>query len=514
MDLAFTAAALPMLITAAAIISLGIYVLGRERANAMTISLLVLTAALWTWLTPIGLMTAARDEHTALVLARIAYIGVALIPAAVLQLTMALLDKRNRSVLMAAWAFGGVFVFLFTSTNFLLAGTYHYGWGYYPHLQDASALFLAYFALLLATALFLLGKSSTHSEQERRRNVAFMFALSIGYLGSIDYLPAFGVNVYPIGCLAILGFIGMLAHMLFRLRLSDLSPSFVADHLLQTMQGGVIVVDMRGRVQVVNGVAANLLGCEPANLRDTDLLHFLGVQTLPATDNDSFARNLMSRDRLVRWRRADSSEVELNLSASAVRDDTGNALGVLYVLSDVSATHDMLTAVPNRVRFSALFEPAKKRILDTSRVPAILFIDLDGFKAVNDEHGHAAGDMILQLAARRIRRAIRGVDLLARYGGDEFIALVDLARQEDGNFVAMKLQRVISEPYAIEEKLVTIGASIGIAFYPTDGETLDDLLRAADRGMYNEKRAGKQRLQIVRDDKQAPPPFGVMGSEL
>ena len=507
MDLAFSAAGVPMLVTAAAIFSLGIYVLGRERANALTVSLLILTATLWTWLTSVGLMTAARDEKTALVLARLAYVGVALIPAAVLQLTMALIDKRNRRMLGLAWLFGGVFVVLFTSTPFLLTGTYHYRWGYYPRLSDASALFLAYFALLLATALFLLGKSSTHSEQERRRNFAFMFALSVGYLGSVDYLPAFGFNIYPIGCFAILGFVGLLAHMLFRLRLTDLSPSFVANHLLQTMQGGVIVVDMRGRVQVVNEVAAKLLGCDPARLRDNDLLDFLGVKTLPATDNDSFARNLMTRDRVVRWRTADGEDVELNLSATAIRDEADNALGVLYALSDVSATHDMLTAVPNRTRFAALFEPAKKRILNASRVPAILFIDLDGFKAVNDEYGHAAGDMILQLAARRIRRAIRGVDLLARYGGDEFMALVDLARQEDGNFVAMKLQRVISEPYAIEDRIVTIGASIGVSFFPADGETLDDLLRAADRAMYNEKRAGKQRLQIVRDDKQAPPPF-------
>ena len=498
-----------MLLVAAAILILGVAVFARERANTVTSSFLGLTVTVSTWLFAIAFTAGAHEARSAFWFARIAYIGVALIPAAVLHFTMSLVEYRNRILTTVSWILGAVFVALFTMTRVLLTGVWQYSWGYYPRLSAATVLFLAYFTLLLALSLVLLGTADTHSDRERRRNASFFFALAVGYLGSIDYLPAFGLDVYPFGSFAILGFILLSAFSILRFQLSDLGPSFIADHLLHTMHGGVLVVDTRARVKIANDYAARLLGYSVAEVRDLDLLAMLSIGRLPATDSESFIRNSITRERVVHWKRKDGTGVELCLSASAVRDDQGELLGVVYVISDVSATHDMLTAIPNRARFNALFEQTKKRIVAQGRVPSVLFIDLDGFKAVNDRLGHAAGDTLLQLVAKRIRNAIRGEDILARYGGDEFIVLINLAKPADAVFVAQKLLRVVSEAYSIGDQSVTIGASIGAAFYPSDGQTVDDLMRAADHAMYDAKREGKGRAKTTRTDLAEPPPYNV-----
>lgn len=504
-----------MLLVAGAIFTLGVYVVGRERANSVALSFVVLTCAISVWLTAIAFTLSAPAGATALAIARVAYVGVALIPAAVLQFSMTLLDvtAKNFWTLRITWVTGAVFVVLFTASNALLVGVWQFPWGYYPHLSAAAALFLVYFAVILASALYMLAKAEPRSERERRRNRAVFIALAVGYIGSVDYLPAFGIDLYPIGFAAILGFIVLIARSIFRYRFRDLSPSFVAERLLQTMHGGVIVVDTRGSVRVVNDVAAQLLGWKAEEIQRIDLRALLGVTMLPATDSESFCRNSITRDRLVRWRRRDGTHVELSLSASALRDDDGNALGVLYAISasEYKASHDFLTMLPNRERFADLFEEAKKRIAASGRTAAVLFIDLDGFKAVNDQHGHAAGDALLQMVSKRIRNSVRGDDIIARYAGDEFILRVDLARPDDAGFVASKLLRIISEPYLVEGKQITIGASIGASFYPRDGSTAEELLRVADNAMYGAKRDGKGRVRIAapKTDNPLPPPYAV-----
>jgi diguanylate cyclase (GGDEF)-like protein/PAS domain S-box-containing protein len=506
-------AALPLLVVAASIFTLGIVVVARERVSAVTLSFFALTVIVSLWLAPVSLMMMVTREADAFVLARIAYIGVALIPAAVLQFTLALIgsSRRHARALITAWGGGLMFATMFTTSRFLLSGTWRYSWGFYPRLTEASVLFLAYFALLLATALVALGKSREQSDRENKRNQSFFVALAIGYLGCVDYLPAYGIDFYPIGCVAIFAFVVLVARTSMRYRLMDFSPSFIAERLLQTMHSGVVVVDMKGHIRLANNGAARLLGSSPDGLRNVQLQTLLGLDRLPITDSESFNRRRTSRDRIMRWQRLDGTPLEVTVTASAICDENDNQIGVLYALADVSATHDFVTTLPNRSRFLSSFEEAKARMIAAGRIPALFFIDLDGFKAVNDQHGHAAGDALLRMVSQRIRNCMRGEDVLARYAGDEFVVLADMAKLDDATFVAAKLLRIISEPYTIDDVVVRVGASIGAAFFPTDGTTAEALLRAADAAMYGAKRAGKGRVQIrtTRTDVQAPPPYGV-----
>ena len=521
-----TVAATPMLLVAAATLILGATVLARERASAVTLSFFVLTLTVWTWLTGVSLMAMALTPRAAFLLARFAYVGVALVPAAVLQFTVSLIGarRRYRVALMASWCASAVFLAAFLFTRTMLAGTWHYSWGFYPRLAPASTVFLVFFGVVLARSLILLGRTRAQTGQERRRNSSFFAALAIGYTASVDYLPAFGIAFYPIGFIPILGFLFLAARAAMRFRLADLTPTLVADMLLETIHGGVIVVDTHGRVRVANDVAAALLGWSQERLCGADLRELLGISVLPATDSDSFARNSRTRNRIAKWRRSDGTEIELTVSATALREGaTGEPIGVLYAISDIAdrrraernafdATHDFLTRLPNRSGFAAEFAMTTARIADANRVAALFFIDLDGFKDVNDKYGHLVGDTLLQLVATRLRNAIRGTDLLARYGGDEFVLLVDLARAEDATLVGNKLIGVISDPYTVDENRVRISASIGAAFYPLDGNDVEALIAVADSAMYRAKADGKARLHVAspsRHDFVSPSPYGT-----
>jgi diguanylate cyclase (GGDEF)-like protein/PAS domain S-box-containing protein len=514
-----------MILIAAAILVLGIVVVALERASRVSLTFLLLTASISTWLLGISLMYVSVDVRTAMIFARLAYVGVAIIPAAVLHFTVALLDeaRQRRVALIVSWIASAVFVGLFTSTNLLLIGTWRYWWGFYPHLDAPTAAFLLFFAAALGWSLTLLLRKQTATELESRRNAAFVLALGVGYLGSVDYLPSFGVGIYPLGFLPILGFIILSARAILRFRLADLSVSFVADQMLQTVQGGVIVVDLHGHVRVANAAAAELLGYSLGEMRGADLCSLLRVTTLPSTQNDSFVRRSVSRNRPETWRRKDGSEIELAVSATALREPNRNNVGVLYAISDLtdkrradrnefSATHDLLTSLPNRGRLAVLFAEMQLAVQSNHRVAGVFFLDLDGFKAVNDTHGHDTGDALLQIVASRLRNAVRGDDVIARIGGDEFVLLLNLARISDGTIVADKLLRVISDPFVIAEKRIAISASIGAAFCPRDGADVDSLIKAADLAMYGAKAAGKARLYVSpapRTDVVAPTPFGI-----
>jgi len=516
-------AALPTLCVAAAILVLGIIVIARERPTAVSLSFFGLTISVSVWLVGISLSLLAVDPHTALLFSRFTYIGVALIPAAVVHFTISLLDRirERRAALIACWTTSAIFVALFTTTDLLLAGTWHYSWGFYPHLTPATAVFLAYFAIALSWSLALLAFNNEATDQERRRNLSFAGALAVGYLGSVDYLPAFGFAVYPIGCFFILGFIVLAANAILRFRLSDLSPGFVAAQMLQTIQGGILVVDTHGRIRVANTAAAQLLGYSLKEIRGADLRQLLGVGILPATQNESFVRRHVSRNRPAAWMRKSGETIELAVSATSLRNGD-EQVGVMYAISDLSdrrraernefsATHDHLTRLPNRTRFAETFTEMTAGLTDTGRVAGVFFLDLDGFKAVNDKHGHPTGDALLQLVAQRLRNAVRGDDVIARYGGDEFVLLLNLARIEDGSVVAEKLLRVINDPYVITDQRVNISASIGASFYPRDGEDVESLIKIADSAMYSAKAAGKSRLYVAapRTDVAQRPPFSI-----
>jgi diguanylate cyclase (GGDEF)-like protein/PAS domain S-box-containing protein len=158
------------------------------------------------------------------------------------------------------------------------------------------------------------------------------------------------------------------------------------------------------------------------------------------------------------------------------------------------AYHDPLTGLPNRLLFNERLEVALGSAKTSSDRFAVLFVDLDGFKEVNDSHGHAVGDIVLFEVANRLRH-VSGDALVARLGGDEFLILEESGGERIGELQADLADRICASvgwPYRVAGSEFTLGCSVGVALYPRDGATADELVRAADAAMYVQKRASRR----------------------
>jgi diguanylate cyclase (GGDEF)-like protein len=167
----------------------------------------------------------------------------------------------------------------------------------------------------------------------------------------------------------------------------------------------------------------------------------------------------------------------------------------------MKANYDHLTGLPNRSLFHDRLERAVLHEARRQGQVAALFIDLDGFKAVNDRLGHEAGDALLKEAAHRIDGCIRESDTAARMGGDEFtVVLTEVADRQGVRHVAEKILASVAMPYRLPGGDARVSCSIGIALYPQDAETVTALLHRADKAMYLAKRSGKNAIMFHGDD--------------
>ncbi len=161
------------------------------------------------------------------------------------------------------------------------------------------------------------------------------------------------------------------------------------------------------------------------------------------------------------------------------------------------AHFDKLTALPNRAYFYIELEQELKRAKRLSKRVAVMFIDLDGFKAVNDTYGHDMGDKLLVEVSKRLEHSVRNVDIVARLGGDEFtIVLCDIKGREDSMLIASKIIANLNEDFIINHEIIKIGASIGISIFPDQAKDSDDLIRLSDSAMYAAKERGKNCVMI------------------
>jgi diguanylate cyclase (GGDEF)-like protein/PAS domain S-box-containing protein len=212
----------------------------------------------------------------------------------------------------------------------------------------------------------------------------------------------------------------------------------------------------------------------------------------------------------------DGSTVWVELAASYLRNEDSNPTGILTIVRNITerklaeekikyqATHDALTGLPNRLMFSQLLNQAIKSARRYKRQFAVLFIDLDRFKIINDTMGHDAGDQLLQEIAARLKQTLRAVDVIGRLGGDEFIVLIDeVSDSSHVSTVAYKILTSIIKPIILMGQECRITASIGISIYPEDAEDEQSLMKNADIAMYLAKEEGKNNFQFYSKDIQS-----------
>jgi diguanylate cyclase (GGDEF)-like protein/PAS domain S-box-containing protein len=200
-----------------------------------------------------------------------------------------------------------------------------------------------------------------------------------------------------------------------------------------------------------------------------------------------------------------SGEVrQVELSVSLVRNGQGKAIGFRGIMSDITARqkaaeavrrqafHDSLTNLANRILFNDRLLMAIKRAKRSQKMVAVMVLDLDNFKDVNDRWGHAAGDMLLKEVADRLADHVRDTDTVARQGGDEFsVALSSLTTPEDARRVAKKIMASFHQPFHLDSVNIQVTTSMGIAMFPDQGDDFDTLIKKADKAMYRAKTLGR-----------------------
>ena len=210
------------------------------------------------------------------------------------------------------------------------------------------------------------------------------------------------------------------------------------------------------------------------------------------------------------WNRRRNGEIYPEwLGISSVRDEHGTLVNYIGIFTDISerkaveakieylAHHDSLTGLPNRLLLKDRMEHAIVHADRSGRKVALLFVDLDRFKAVNDSYGHPVGDALLRQAAQRLQDCVRESDTISRHGGDEFlVVLSDLMDARMPAQVAAKIMTSLGQPFLIEGHEASVSGSIGIALYPDDGDGFDDLLKKADTAMYHAKESGRNAFRF------------------
>jgi diguanylate cyclase (GGDEF)-like protein/PAS domain S-box-containing protein len=209
--------------------------------------------------------------------------------------------------------------------------------------------------------------------------------------------------------------------------------------------------------------------------------------------------------------RRDRFEIPIEDSVAPIHDREGQATGAVIVFRDVSAAramalqmthsaqHDFLTGLPNRMLLNDRVSQAIVLAPRHQKKVAVLFLDLDGFKHINDSLGHPTGDKLLQSIARRLVDCVRGSDTVSRQGGDEFVVLLSEVEQpEDTAITARRLLQAVAEAHSIEQHDLHVTTSIGVSVYPDDGLDAETLIKNADTAMYQAKENGRQSYQFFK----------------
>jgi diguanylate cyclase (GGDEF)-like protein/PAS domain S-box-containing protein len=741
-------------IASAAVLLVGLAV-GLRARHSMVARLFAVYALIAAgWLAAFGRMYVSTSELDALRWAHIGTLFAALIPASIFHFCTAYVGERQsrRWQTGTVWIVSAVFAAIAAATSVLTEGVRHYAWGWYPKGSPFNILWVVLFAVLfLMTGRVLWLAARRDDGRERQAARAMMAALFVTVFAFTDSLPSSGIDVYPVGFVAVLAYTLIAGWAVWRYHLVDLTPAYAASQILSTMKGAVVVVDLAGRIRVANRAAAAMLGYEEKALDGRHMRTILAPDERISTGR--IVHSAGTLEQSMRWRAADDRVIDVAVSSSYVRDAENNPVGVVYAASDVTerrraeqqlreseeryrrlfdgnplpmwvydyqtlrfidvnqaamrhygftreqflrmtiadirpageldrmrealeslsahsegkifrhktkdgaqfdaevtsfefesagrrarlviavdvterrraeqrlreseeryrllfernlagvfrstmdgvvldcnealartfgydtpaeflsqpatsvyeqaedrqrlmlrlkeqhvlsnievrmrkrdgtpiwvlenmtlldgdliegtiiditdrktaqeqmeyqAYHDLLTDLPNRLLFRDRIGVALAHAKRHRTAAAVMFLDLDQFKIVNDSLGHTVGDSLLRAVGARLVTSVRAHDTVARMGGDEFtILLSDVGGSADAATVAQKLLDSVSHPIIVEGHELFVTTSIGIALFPDDGTDAETLLKNADRAMYHAKEMGRNNYQFA-----------------
>ena len=284
--------------------------------------------------------------------------------------------------------------------------------------------------------------------------------------------------------------------------------------ILSRTNAAMIIASPCGHVRWVNETFEDMTGLSNAQIKNHKFLEFMTGKKTSKTAIDHIFTNIkkgkaICQEISIYSQTGRRTWVQVNLNP--VYSDSGELDRFIIIMNEINdlkkrekklihhVTHDQLTKIANRVMFNQELDLAVNDYNKAEINFGVLFIDLDGFKPINDTHGHEAGDQVLQIAAKRMKACVREADTAARMGGDEFtILLNDLQSPSDAVTTAYRVLHSLERPIQTTCGEVAISASIGIALSDQPNITADGILESADQAMYEAKRAGKRQAFIIR----------------
>ena len=493
---------------------LGLVVLALDRSARSNRIFFVLSLLLSLWSLGYAVLqstTTAEECERVFRLTAPAFIAV---PACLLHLALRLTGagrpERGRAVLVSLYLPAVAFTAVSRASDLLTPRFVRTPFGWCEETDFGSAgpaAFLVYYGAWGLAALLVVARWGGSAADRRERRQAWTIvaggtaSLVLMLLEAFGW-PGLGAGPIPTASPLLMVFlIGAFGVALTRDRLMAMSPAAVARILLDTMNDAVLLVGPDRVVLTANPAAEALLSAPAGSVVGTRLSEWL-VPAGPAEEAfvEGLARSSRSRAELS-CRTRDGASIPVVASASRVEDAAGEPIGVVLVLSDVReskrheaelrrlAHHDELTGLTNRLVFFERLDAALVRARRTGRGVAILFLDLDDLKLVNDALGHAAGDALLREAARRIRGAVRASDVVSRLGGDEFgVVLEDLADTEEVGRVSERIAAAFAATFTVADHSDSVRYSLGSAVFTDDAEGAEELFRHADQAMYAAKR--------------------------
>ena len=296
-----------------------------------------------------------------------------------------------------------------------------------------------------------------------------------------------------------------------------------AEAILSCTGDAVLVCDDAGRVTYLNASAELMTGWSREEARghsSNEVLRIVDSVTRQPTSDPLDAKPSGDKHGPPSFNgiviRRDGSETAVRNSSAPTHDRDGEVTGRVVVFHDTGAAglktpklshlaqHDVLTDLPNRVLLNDRITQAISFAARYNKQLAVMFVDLDYFKKINDTWGHAVGDKLLQAVSSRILACVRRSDTVSRQGGDEFVVLLSqVEHAEDAVFIARKILSSLAAPYSIDQKHLHINASIGVSTYPGDGQDAATLIHRADTAMYEAKKLGRNNCQFFKADMQA-----------
>ncbi|WP_024953971.1 EAL domain-containing protein [Sulfurospirillum arcachonense] len=289
----------------------------------------------------------------------------------------------------------------------------------------------------------------------------------------------------------------------------------LAAAVFENTNEGIVITDHRLNIQVVNNAF-----CEITGYTNLDVIARNAVFLQSSFHDSSFYKKMWASVKKYGYWKGEMWSTRKNgerfpqwLNISTIKDEFENIINYISVISDIStmkqsekeleflAHHDPLTKLPNRLLLSARLEQAIKRAKREESKIAVLFLDLDRFKEINDTYGHSYGDEILTTVTSRFKTIMREKDTIARIGGDEFIMLIEeLENISDIEPVLCKVLNIFNEEINVEHISFKLTASIGVSIFPDDGNQIEDLIKNADAAMYQAKDAGRNTYRFYTEE--------------